>query len=201
MNPHCKILLMDPPLNPSKNREKMVETMFEKYNFNRVLCKFKFVPPLFKLHCSFSLILIEPVWVGYLSKIPRHSNNAYPQPDQPDKILPATRRARPKCSIGADDLVGRPRTTWMDVLGGRPERAAWEDDLTGRPWRMVWEDDLRGRPGPYGTHGVADHTIHISVVNRIVNKPLKPEHDLILRRGSVHAIPDKDGFSGWLLSL
>ncbi|XP_031744690.1 actin-related protein 2-like [Cucumis sativus] len=29
----CKILLTDPPFNPSKNREKMVETMFEKYNF------------------------------------------------------------------------------------------------------------------------------------------------------------------------
>ncbi|CAN1147655.1 Actin-related protein 2 [Linum perenne] len=29
----CKILLTDPPLNPKKNRELMIETMFEKYNF------------------------------------------------------------------------------------------------------------------------------------------------------------------------
>lgn len=29
----CKILLTDPPLNPTKNRERMVQTMFEKYNF------------------------------------------------------------------------------------------------------------------------------------------------------------------------
>ncbi|GAQ89930.1 actin related protein [Klebsormidium nitens] len=29
----CRILLTDPPLNPSKNREKMIETMFEKYGF------------------------------------------------------------------------------------------------------------------------------------------------------------------------
>ena len=27
----CKILLTEPPLNPLKNREKMIETMFEKY--------------------------------------------------------------------------------------------------------------------------------------------------------------------------
>jgi len=29
----CKVLLTEPPLNPSKNREKMVEVMFEKYGF------------------------------------------------------------------------------------------------------------------------------------------------------------------------
>lgn len=29
-----KVLLTEPPLNPIKNREKMVETMFEKYGFN-----------------------------------------------------------------------------------------------------------------------------------------------------------------------
>ncbi|GLJ30075.1 hypothetical protein SUGI_0594720 [Cryptomeria japonica] len=29
----CKILLSDPPLNPTSNRQKMAETMFEKYNF------------------------------------------------------------------------------------------------------------------------------------------------------------------------
>ncbi|KER19155.1 hypothetical protein T265_11974 [Opisthorchis viverrini] len=33
---HSKILLTEPPLNPLKNREKMVEVMFEKYGFNAV---------------------------------------------------------------------------------------------------------------------------------------------------------------------
>ena len=32
----CKILLTEPPMNPKKNREKMVEVMFEKYGFNSV---------------------------------------------------------------------------------------------------------------------------------------------------------------------
>ncbi|CAG2196815.1 ACTR2 [Mytilus edulis] len=32
----CKILLTEPPMNPTKNREKMVETMFEKYQFHSV---------------------------------------------------------------------------------------------------------------------------------------------------------------------
>ncbi|KAI5736806.1 hypothetical protein M8J76_007255 [Diaphorina citri] len=30
----CKILLTEPPMNPIKNREKMIEVMFEKYGFN-----------------------------------------------------------------------------------------------------------------------------------------------------------------------
>ena len=30
----CRILLTDPPLNPLKNREQMVETMFETFGFN-----------------------------------------------------------------------------------------------------------------------------------------------------------------------
>ncbi|XP_060070517.1 actin-related protein 2 [Ylistrum balloti] len=30
---NCKILLTEPPMNPTKNREKMVEYMFEKYEF------------------------------------------------------------------------------------------------------------------------------------------------------------------------
>ncbi|KAG8228927.1 hypothetical protein J437_LFUL007319 [Ladona fulva] len=29
----CKILLTEPPMNPTKNREKMIEVMFEKYEF------------------------------------------------------------------------------------------------------------------------------------------------------------------------
>ncbi|XP_056168746.1 actin-related protein 2 isoform X5 [Syzygium oleosum] len=44
INPaECKILLTDPPLNPSKNREKMVETMFEKYNFAGVFIQIQAV--------------------------------------------------------------------------------------------------------------------------------------------------------------
>jgi len=30
----CKIMLTEPPMNPKKNRERMVQTMFEKYGFN-----------------------------------------------------------------------------------------------------------------------------------------------------------------------
>merc|ERR1712008_427122 len=30
----CKILLTEPPLNPLRNREKMIEVMFEKYGFD-----------------------------------------------------------------------------------------------------------------------------------------------------------------------
>jgi len=32
----CKILLTEPPMNPVKNREKMIEEMFEHYSFNGV---------------------------------------------------------------------------------------------------------------------------------------------------------------------
>lgn len=31
--PFLKILLTEPPMNPTKNREKMIEVMFEKYGF------------------------------------------------------------------------------------------------------------------------------------------------------------------------
>lgn len=35
INPkECKILLTEPPMNPTKNREKMIEVMFEKYGFS-----------------------------------------------------------------------------------------------------------------------------------------------------------------------
>ena len=30
----CKILLTEPPMNPLRNREKMIEIMFEKYGFD-----------------------------------------------------------------------------------------------------------------------------------------------------------------------
>jgi len=34
--PDCRILLTEPPMNPKKNREVLVQTMFEKYNFKGV---------------------------------------------------------------------------------------------------------------------------------------------------------------------
>ncbi|XP_010071347.1 PREDICTED: actin-related protein 2-like, partial [Pterocles gutturalis] len=33
---NCKILLTEPPMNPTKNREKIVEVMFETYQFSGV---------------------------------------------------------------------------------------------------------------------------------------------------------------------
>jgi len=43
----CKVLLTEPPLNPSKNREKMVEVMFEKYGFNGVFIAIQAVLTLY----------------------------------------------------------------------------------------------------------------------------------------------------------
>ncbi|GJN13686.1 hypothetical protein PR202_gb00416 [Eleusine coracana subsp. coracana] len=43
----CKILLTDPPLNPVKNREKMIETMFETYNFSGVFIQIQAVLSLY----------------------------------------------------------------------------------------------------------------------------------------------------------
>jgi actin-related protein 2 len=35
INPqNCKLLLTEPPMNPTKNRERMIEVMFEKYKFH-----------------------------------------------------------------------------------------------------------------------------------------------------------------------
>jgi len=37
INPkECKIMLTEPPMNPIKNRQKLIEVMFEKYEFNAV---------------------------------------------------------------------------------------------------------------------------------------------------------------------
>jgi len=48
INPReCKVLLTEPPLNPSKNREKMVEVMFEKYGFNGVFIAIQAVLTLY----------------------------------------------------------------------------------------------------------------------------------------------------------
>jgi len=45
--PECKILLTDPPLNPTKNREKTIEVMFEKYNFGAVFIQIQAVLTLY----------------------------------------------------------------------------------------------------------------------------------------------------------
>jgi actin-related protein 2 len=43
----CKILLTEPPMNPKKNREKMVEVMFEKYGFEGVYVAIQAVMTLY----------------------------------------------------------------------------------------------------------------------------------------------------------
>jgi len=43
----CKVLLTEPPLNPAKNREKMVEVMFEKYGFDGVFIAIQAVLTLY----------------------------------------------------------------------------------------------------------------------------------------------------------
>jgi len=48
INPtECKVLLTEPPLNPHKNREKMVEVMFEKYGFSGVFIAIQAVLTLY----------------------------------------------------------------------------------------------------------------------------------------------------------
>lgn len=43
----CKILLTDPPLNPLSNREKLIETMFETYQFESVFIQIQAVLTLY----------------------------------------------------------------------------------------------------------------------------------------------------------
>jgi len=48
VNPReCKVLLTEPPLNPSGNREKMIEVMFEKYGFHGVFIAIQAVLTLY----------------------------------------------------------------------------------------------------------------------------------------------------------
>nr|CAD1836605.1 unnamed protein product [Ananas comosus var. bracteatus] len=69
----CKILLTDPPLNPVKNREKMVETMFEKYNFSGVFIQIQAVLTLYAQGLLTGLVIdsgdgvthVVPVVDGY----------------------------------------------------------------------------------------------------------------------------------------
>ncbi|CAI6006998.1 unnamed protein product [Closterium sp. NIES-64] len=42
-----KILLTDPPLNPTKNRQRMLQMMFEKYNFDSLFIQLQAVLPLY----------------------------------------------------------------------------------------------------------------------------------------------------------
>ncbi|XP_075510867.1 actin-related protein 2-like isoform X10 [Primulina tabacum] len=69
----CKIFLTDPPLNPSKNREKMVEVMFEKYNFAGVFIQIQAVLTLYAQGLLTGLVIdsgdgvthVVPVVDGY----------------------------------------------------------------------------------------------------------------------------------------
>ncbi|KAL0450819.1 UNVERIFIED_CONTAM: Actin-related protein 2 [Sesamum latifolium] len=69
----CKILLTDPPLNPSKNREKMVEVMFEKYNFAAIFIQIQAVLTLYAQGLLTGLVIdsgdgvthVVPVVDGY----------------------------------------------------------------------------------------------------------------------------------------
>jgi actin-related protein 2 len=60
----CRIMLTEAPLNPKKNREKMVEVMFEKYGFNSVYISIQAVLVLYAQgkRCAFlfGLSLIFP---------------------------------------------------------------------------------------------------------------------------------------------
>ncbi|KAM0835349.1 hypothetical protein ACQ4PT_062990 [Festuca glaucescens] len=69
----CKILLTDPPLNPLKNREQMIETMFEKYNFSSVFIQIQAVLSLYAQGLLTGLVIdsgdgvthVVPVVDGY----------------------------------------------------------------------------------------------------------------------------------------
>ncbi|KAM7279912.1 hypothetical protein ACFE04_007046 [Oxalis oulophora] len=69
----CKILLTDPPLNPVKNRELMIETMFEKYNFAGVFIQIQAVLTLYAQGLLTGLVIdsgdgvthVVPVVDGY----------------------------------------------------------------------------------------------------------------------------------------
>ena len=61
----CKVLLTEPPMNPTRNREKMIEVMFEKYGFDATYIaiqvknssNFKFKPNLINLLSNIKNIL------------------------------------------------------------------------------------------------------------------------------------------------
>ena len=69
----CKILLTDPPLNPTKNRQKMVSTMFETWGFEGVFIQVQAVLTLYAQGLLTGLVLdsgdgvthVVPVLDGY----------------------------------------------------------------------------------------------------------------------------------------
>lgn len=61
---NTKILLTEPPMNPTKNREKMIEVMFEKYGFDSTYIAIQAVLTLYAqvrsaINIFLSFILIE----------------------------------------------------------------------------------------------------------------------------------------------
>lgn len=74
IDPHeCKILLTEPPMNPLKNREKLVEVMFEKYGFAGVYVAIQAVLTLYAQGLVTGIVLdsgdgvthICPVYEGF----------------------------------------------------------------------------------------------------------------------------------------
>jgi len=69
----CKILLTEPPLNPMKNREKMLETMFGTYGFKGVYVAIQAILSLYAQALTSGVVVdsgdgvthIVPVYEGY----------------------------------------------------------------------------------------------------------------------------------------
>ena len=69
----CKVLLTEPPMNPTKNREKMVEVMFETYQFDGVYVAIQAVLTLYAQGLLTGVVVdsgdgvthICPVYDGY----------------------------------------------------------------------------------------------------------------------------------------
>ena len=74
IDPHnCKVLLTEPPMNPLRNREKMIEVMFEKYGFDSVFIAIQAVLTLYSQGLLTGVVLdagdgvshICPVYEGF----------------------------------------------------------------------------------------------------------------------------------------
>jgi len=67
---NCKILLTEPPLNPTRNREKMIEVMFEKYGFDSTYIAIQAVLALYAQGLSTGIVVdsgdgVTHVWPVY----------------------------------------------------------------------------------------------------------------------------------------